>query len=179
MESERLAIELGHQLGIGVKVARPGPLVDFGNFEPPGRLGRRIGNIFVAVGTPRDSLPITQLSFAARALIWMLDSFDSAPETINLLDPQLPTKRMAIECLRRTNPDLTVVWLPMSVLAPLSWVASVVQKVASPGKPAMNVAKAFQSPKYDTSRIAAIASLMSPAKSAAPQTSGNGSARSR
>ena len=174
LESERLAIELGRKLGIAVKIVRPGPLVDFGNFEPPGRLGRRIGNFFVAVGIPGDSLAITQLSFAARVLSWMLDCFDAAPETVNLLDPDPPTKRVAIECLRRTNPDLTVVWLPMSVLAPLSWLASLAQKVASPRKPAMNVAKAFQSPRYDTSRITSIVSLMNPANSPPVQTSGNG-----
>jgi nucleoside-diphosphate-sugar epimerase len=173
LESERLAIELGRQLGIDVKIARPGPLVDFGNFEPPGRLGRRIGNFYVAVGTPGDRLPVTQLRFAARVLIWMLDCFDSAPQTINLLDPELPTKREAVECLRRRNPDLTVVWLPMSLLTTLSWVASLAQKVVWPGKPAMNVAKAFESPRYDTSRIAEVVSLMSPAKSASARTSRN------
>jgi hypothetical protein len=104
----------------------------------------------------------------------MLDCFDSAPETVNLLDPDPPTKRVAIECLRRTNPDLTVVWLPMSLLTPMSWLASLAQKVASPRKPAMNVAKAFQSPRYDTSRIAAIVSVMNPASAPSVQISGNG-----
>jgi nucleoside-diphosphate-sugar epimerase len=160
LESERVAAELGRTLGIGVKIARPGPLVDFGNFDPPGRLGRRIGNFFVAVGTPGDRLAITELRFAARVLIWMLDSFDSAPETLNLLNPDLPTKRQAIEHLRRKNPDLTVIWLPMALLTPLSWIAVLAQKVARPGRSAMNIAKAFESPKYDTSRISAVVSLM-------------------
>jgi predicted dehydrogenase/nucleoside-diphosphate-sugar epimerase len=170
LESERLALELGHQLGIGVKIARPGPLVDFGNFEPPGRLGRRIGNFFVAVGTPWDRLAITQTGFAARVLVWMVDCFDAAPETLNLLDPEPPTKRVAIECLRQKNPDLTVVWLPMAIIAPLSWLALLAQKVASPRKPAMNVAKAFASPRYDRTRIAEIVSRMSPASSASRQS---------
>src|SRR5450759_645359 len=67
----------------------------------------------------RDCACLAELRFAARVLIWMLDCFDTAPETLNLLDPDLPTKRDAIERLRRRNPDLTVVWLPMSLPAPL------------------------------------------------------------
>jgi nucleoside-diphosphate-sugar epimerase len=160
LESERLAVELGRTLGIGVKIARPGPLVDFVNFEAPGRLGRRIGNVFVAVGMPRDRLSMTEVGFAARVLIWMLDTFDSAPDKLNLLDPNPPTKRDAIERLRQKNPDLTVAWFPMSLLAPLSWFAVVAQKVARPQKSAMNIAKAFASAKYDTSRMKAIVSQM-------------------
>jgi predicted dehydrogenase/nucleoside-diphosphate-sugar epimerase len=171
LESERLAMELGGKLGVGVKVARPGPLVDFGNFEPPGRLGRRIGNFFVAVGTPGDRLPITELRFAARVLIWMLDCFDSAPAALNLLNPEPPTRREAIEHLRRRNPDLTVVWLPMWLLAPVSWVALLAQKVARPGRSAINIARAFESPRYDTSSIAKIVLLMGSANSARVQPS--------
>jgi predicted dehydrogenase/nucleoside-diphosphate-sugar epimerase len=170
LESERLAVELGHSLGIGVKIARPGPLVDFVNFEAPGRLGRRIGNVFVAVGMPRDRLSMTEVGFAARVLIWMLDSFDSAPDKLNLLDPNPPTKRDAIQRLRQKNPDLTVAWLPMSLLAPLSWLAVLVQKVARPRKSAMNIAKAFASPKYDTSRMKAVVSQMNRAALVSPQT---------
>jgi hypothetical protein len=153
-----------------VKIARPGPLVDFVNFEAPGRLGRRIGNVFVAVGMPRDRLSMTEVGFAARVLIWMLDSFDSAPDKLNLLDPNPPTKRDAIQRLRQKNPDLTVAWLPMSILAPLSWLAVVGQKVARPRKSAMNIAKAFASPKYDTSRMKAVVSQMKGATATSPQT---------
>ena len=170
LESERVAVELGSALGIGVKIARPGPLVDFANFEAPGRLGRRIGNVFVAVGIPRDRISMIEVGFAARVLIWMLDSFDSAPDKLNLLDPNSPTKRDAIQRLRVRNPDLTVAWLPMSVLAPLSWLALLLQKVARPRKSAMNIAKAFASPKYDTSRMKAVVSQMKGAAPVAPQT---------
>ena len=176
LESERLAIELGRTLGIGVKIARPGPLVDFVNFEAPGRLGRRIGNVFVAVGIPRDRLSMTEVGFAARVLIWMLDSFDSAPDKLNLLDPNTPTKRDAIQRLRRRNPDLTVAWLPMSLLAPVSWLAVLIQKVARPRKSAMNIAKAFASPNYDTSRMKVVVSQMKGATPLPPQATNSADA---
>jgi predicted dehydrogenase len=39
LESERLVRRLGPELGLAVKVVRPGALVDYAEFEPPGRLG--------------------------------------------------------------------------------------------------------------------------------------------
>jgi hypothetical protein len=48
----------------------------------------------------------------------------------------------------------------MSLLAPLSWLGVLVQKVARPRKSAMNIAKAFASPRYDTSRMKVVVSQM-------------------
>jgi predicted dehydrogenase/nucleoside-diphosphate-sugar epimerase len=160
LESERLATRLGKELGVGVKIARPGALVDYADFDPPGRLGKRLGNLFVGVGMPGDRLGTSDVHFSARALAWMLAHFDEAPEVINLLDPELPTKRQLIAALRRTNPDLSVVWLPMPVLVPLSWAAIVAQKLLRPGRPAINAAKVFAAQRYDTTRVAALARRM-------------------
>jgi lipopolysaccharide/colanic/teichoic acid biosynthesis glycosyltransferase/predicted dehydrogenase/nucleoside-diphosphate-sugar epimerase len=168
LESERLARRLGEELQLGVKIARPGPLVDACNFEPPGRLGRRIGNFFVAVGSPGDRLAMTDVAFAARTLVWMLDHFDSAPATLNLLDAELPTKREGVLRLRQRNPDVTVMWLPTVLLVALSWVASIAQKLIRPGKPALNVAKAFASPCYDTSCVRSLVASMSSAEPSRP-----------
>jgi hypothetical protein len=141
---------------VSLKIVRPGPLVDFSNFEAPGRLGKRVGNIFVAAGAQRDPLPITDVEFAARTIVWMVND-DSAPNEINLLNPELPTRREVVNVLRKSNPDLTVVWLPRPVLVPLSWLAVLLQKLIRPKRPAINVARAFASPRYDTSLIKSVA----------------------
>jgi hypothetical protein len=62
-----------------------------------------------------------------------------------------------VNVLRKSNPDLTVVWLPRPVLVPLSWLAVLVQKAMRPKRPAINVAKAFASPRYDTALIKSVA----------------------
>lgn len=157
LESERLAVRLAQELKLALKVVRPGALVDYADFDPPGRLGKRLGNLFVAVGWPSDRLGVADVSFSARTLAWMVREFDAAPDVLNLLDPELPTKRELLRQLRRTNPDLRVVWLPMPVLLPLSWGALLLQKVLRPGRPAINVAKVFAAQRYDTGRIAALA----------------------
>jgi nucleoside-diphosphate-sugar epimerase len=157
LESERRAVELGQELGLSVKVIRPGALVDYGDFDPPGRLGKRLGNLFVAVGSPSDRLGVVDVGFAGRFLAWMTDNWDTVPGPLNLLDPVSPTKRELLNCLRISNPDLVVVWLPSVLLVPLSWMAVLLQKLLRPGKPAINVAKVFSVLRYDTSAITRLA----------------------
>ena len=131
--------------------------MNYGDFDPPGRLGKRLGNFFVAVGSPSDKLGVVDVGFAGRFLAWMADSWDSVPSPLNLLDPVLPTKRELLDQLWKTNPDVTVIWLPTVVLIPLSWLTTVLQKMLRPGKPAINVAKVFSVLPYDTSVIAMLA----------------------
>jgi nucleoside-diphosphate-sugar epimerase len=157
LESERLAVQLGKELGVSVKVIRPGALVDYRDYDPPGRLGKRLGNFFVAVGAPGDRLGVVDVGFSGRFLAWMTDTWDSVPSPLNLLDPVSPSKRQLLDHLRKANPDLSVLWLPTVVLLPLSWLAILAQKVLRPGKPAINVAKVFSVMPYDTSTIARLA----------------------
>jgi predicted dehydrogenase/nucleoside-diphosphate-sugar epimerase len=157
LESERIARELGAELGLEVRVARPGAIIDGRNFDPPGKLGRRVGNIFVAVGSPRDTMGVVDVEFAARTLVWMAANFDTAPDSLNILSPQLPTKRSLLQQLRRSNPDLRVVWLPRPILHPLSWAALGAQKVLRPGRPATNVASVFGRQSFDTAAVARLA----------------------
>lgn len=158
LESERLATQLGRDLGISVRIVRPGAFVDYKNFDPPGLLGKRLGNLFVAVGSSRDRLGVVDVSFAGRFLVWMLENWDRVPSTLNLLDPTLPSKGQLLSQLRRGNPDLTVIWLPTPILVPLSWLATVAQKLVRPSKPAINVAKVFRVLNYDTSGISMLVS---------------------
>lgn len=162
LESERLAVLVGNELGLSVKVVRPGALVDYRDFDPPGRLGKRLGNIFVAVGSPSDRLGVVDVGFSGRFLAWTVDHWDDVPSPLNLLDPVSPTKRELLDHLRKANPDLTVIWLPSFVLIPLSWVAMLAQKLLRPGKPPINIAKVFSVLPYDTSLIAKLAPHIPP-----------------
>jgi predicted dehydrogenase/nucleoside-diphosphate-sugar epimerase len=157
IESERLAISRCRELGIGLCVVRPSALVDYRHFDPPGLLGKRVGNMFVAVGRPHHELGVVDVVFCGETLAWMARNFESSPRVINLFEPELPTKRELIAHLRKANPDLTVVWLVPAVLVPLSWFAFALQKIIRPGKPALSIAKLFARLAYDTSLIARLA----------------------
>lgn len=154
--SEQRALELGKELGVDVRIVRPSALVDYQAFEPPGRLGKRVGNVFVAVGSRRGPLGAVDVSFAGQVLTWMALRFDESPRVLNLLAPELPTRGALVTRLRRAHPEVSVVWLPAAVVVPLAWFGIVVQRVLRPRRPAMNVAKAFASQRYDSSLVASI-----------------------
>jgi predicted dehydrogenase/nucleoside-diphosphate-sugar epimerase len=157
IESEKLAMAQCRELGIDLRVVRPSALVDYRFFDPPGLLGRRLGNIFVAVGMPGHKLGVVDVVFSGQTIAWMVRHFDEAPHLLNLFEPELPTKRELLGRLRRMNPDLTVVWLYPIVLVPLSWFAFGLQKVLRPRSPALSIAKMFARLQYDTSRISGLA----------------------
>lgn len=154
LEQERLLLERATAAGIAVKIVRPGALVDYASFDPPGLLGKRVGNVFVAVGSSRETLGTSDVGFTARAMTWLAREFDTTPQVLHTFDPVLPTKGTLVERLRQTNPDLTVVWLPRVLLHPLSWLAIALQKALRPTKPALSVAKIFIRQRFDTRRIA-------------------------
>jgi hypothetical protein len=135
-----------------VKVVRPPALVDYRSFEAPGKLGRTIGNLSVVVGAPGESLAVADVGFTGKTIAWIARNFDEAPGTLNLLPPELPSRRELVDRLRRTNPDLRVIWLPRLALHPLSWVARGAQRLLRPGKPAIDVAKVFAPQHYDNAR---------------------------
>jgi len=156
LASERLALQEGERLGVSVRVVRPSALVDLATFDPPGRLGKRLGGLFVAVGSPRERLPIIDLQFAAQALTWTARNFEASPPVLNLVAPDLPTKRELIERLRRANPGISVVRLPNPMLAVLNVGALVVQKLLRPRRPATSLTRVFAVERYDTRLIASL-----------------------
>lgn len=170
LESERKVVELGRELGIGVRVVRPGAIVDFKAFDPPGRLGKRLGNFFVAVGSPGDRLGVVDLDFTAETLAWTALYFDESPPVLNLIAPEPPTKRSLLLALRKTDPDLKVIWLPRLILIPLSAGLIVLQKLLRPQKPAMNVARVFAVTPADTTLVASLESRIRAEAGTAPQS---------
>jgi hypothetical protein len=144
-------------LGIELRIVRPSALVDYRFFDPPGLLGRRLGNIFVAVGMPGDKLGVVDVVFSGQTLAWIVRHFDEAPAVLNLFEPELPSKKELIGRVRTLNPDLTVVWLYPVILKPLSWAAFALQKVLRPRSPALNVAKMFARLLYVNSLIRTLA----------------------
>jgi predicted dehydrogenase/nucleoside-diphosphate-sugar epimerase len=149
-ESEKRAAELGKQLSIDVKIVRPGPIVDFERFDPPGRLGRRVGPLFVAVGAPDEVVPLVDLRFAAEALAWIAANFKETPDMLNLLSPDLPTRRELTRRLKDSLAGVKAAWLPRALLNPLSWSATGAQRLLKPKRQPTDIAKAFSSPAYDT-----------------------------
>lgn len=149
-ESEILARKLGADLGLGVKVIRPGPLVDYAAFHPPGRLGRELGPWFVAIGPKHGALSVCDVTTTAQVVRSYLEDFEAAPPVLNLVEAPPPERTELLARYLRDRADLSVFWIPAWLLRAVSGVAKVGQRVMGSKQP-VDVAAAFASERYDTS----------------------------
>ena len=172
-ESEQLAARLGAERGLAVRVIRLGPLVDYAQFEPPGRLGRELGPVFVAVGGKRSALSVCDIRTAGRVIRNYLQAWDEAPPVVNLVESPAPTRRDLVSRLRAQRSDLRVFWLPAWLLRLASGPLKLVQRFALGSKQPIDIAAAFASERYRTDLAGAVIGRAGPTvvqDSASPRT---------
>ena len=155
-ESEVVASRLGEELNIPVRIVRPGPLVDYSAYHPPGRLGRELGPVFVAIGPKRGALSVCDVSTAARVVRSYLQNFDAAPPVLNLVEAPAPTRAELLHRYRQDRPDLGAFWFPAWLLRSLSGPLKLLQRVALGSKQPVDVAAAFAGERYDTALAARV-----------------------
>jgi nucleoside-diphosphate-sugar epimerase len=151
-EAERDVLERGPALGLDIRVIRPGPLVDFDAYTPPGRLGRELGPVFVAIGPRNNRLSLCAVRTAAEVVRAGAADFDLLPPILNLVEPDAPTRDDLLQRWLRMRPDLGAMWVPGWVLAVLSPVAMLAQRILRPKATPVDVAAAFASERYDTTQ---------------------------
>jgi predicted dehydrogenase/nucleoside-diphosphate-sugar epimerase len=148
-EAEANAIERARAGDIDVRTIRLGPLVDFEDYTPPGRLGREVVRLFVAMGTRGSELSVCDVRTASAVIRHYAGDFDATPPVLNLLEVPATTRGALAEKLRATRPDLRFFWMPFFVLKGLSWFAIGLQKLLKPGRPALDLYAAFKAERYD------------------------------
>lgn len=148
--AERLATERAGAGAIELRTIRLGPLVDLEAYAPPGRLGREVARLFVAMGLPSSKLAICGVGTAAAALRYAAEHFEDMPPIVNLLESPTLARRDLVRRLRRARPDLKVLWMPFPMLWLLSVAMTVAQKLLRPRRPALNLYAAFKSESYDS-----------------------------
>jgi predicted dehydrogenase/nucleoside-diphosphate-sugar epimerase len=149
-ESERLATVLSQELGIQLRIIRPGPLVDYTSFEPPGRLGREIGSLFVYVGSKSSKLSLCSIQTAAEVIRKYVENFDQMPLVLNLVEPDSPTRAELVSLVLEVRPDLKSMRIPSGFLLALSPALKLVQRLLRPGTKPLDIYAAFSSEKYNT-----------------------------
>jgi predicted dehydrogenase/nucleoside-diphosphate-sugar epimerase len=118
--AERLVMADGPALGIESRIIRPGALVDWGNPDPPGVLGRRLfGRWHLGFGRPGLPLPVCEVGRAATVVAWSAAQFDEAPSLLNVIDPAFATRRLLLEEFARHGWRGRMVWMPVSLFAVL------------------------------------------------------------
>ncbi|HEU5134571.1 MAG TPA: Gfo/Idh/MocA family oxidoreductase [Steroidobacteraceae bacterium] len=149
-EAEVEAIRRASAGEIEIRTIRLGPLVDFNEYTPPGRLGREVVRLFVAMGSRGNELSVCDVRTAAQVVRHYAGHFEAAPAMVNLLEVPATRRGDLADRLRATRPDLKFFWMPFFVLRTLSWFAIGLQKLLKPGRPALNLYAAFKSERYDS-----------------------------
>ena len=160
LTAERIAADAGRTHGVDVRIVRPGPLVDNNAFDPPGKLGRAIGRVFVAVGSAGATIPICDVVRAGRLVAWTATHFEAARTVVHAIDPTPSTRRRLVARVRETAPGVRVIWFPAPLLAVASWGAVVAQKMLRPRKSAISLQAAFNAPRCKTEGVRAVLDAM-------------------
>ncbi len=155
-EAEREVTQSAQRLGVQVRIIRPGPLVDFANFEPPGRLGRDLGPLFVAIGPRRGALSVCDVQTAAEVIHATIADMEAAPPVLNLVEPQAPTREELLAKFLARRPDLKAVWFPAWLLSILSPCLILAQRLFLGSKQPIDIAAAFASERYNTALAAQV-----------------------
>jgi len=161
-EAERMAMEAARAGEIEVRTVRLGPLVDFDRFAAPGRLGREVARLFVAMGRPSSRLGVCGVADAAAVLCCYARAFDTFPSIVNLLQVPAPTRQELANRLRQARPDLHLIWLPFWILRGLSMTFSLAQRLLRPSSSPLDLYAAFAAESYSSElagRVFAAANL--------------------
>lgn len=148
-EAERAVTESASGLGMQVRIIRPGPLVDYAEFEAPGRLGRELGPLYVAIGPRKGALSVCDVNMAAQVIRETVADIDGVPPVLNLVEPQAPTREALVARLLQRRPDLRAVWFPAWLLNLVSPLLILIQRLLLGSKNPIDIAAAFASERYD------------------------------
>jgi len=149
LESEKIASSFGTKGGVEVRVIRPGALVDYTDFDAPGRLGREVGPLFVCIGGKNSRIGLCDVHKAAEVIRAYVEDFDNMPSTLNLIEPDGPTHAELLSRLLSKRPDLKVVYFPILLLRLMSPALKLLQKILRPGNRPIDVYAVFAPEKYD------------------------------
>lgn len=147
--AELAAVQLAKAGQLDLRTIRLGPLVDYDNYSPPGRLGREVARLFVGMGNRRVPLSICSVGTAALVIRSYADHFDAVPHMVNLLEVPEPNRGELADRLKTDRPDLKFIWLPFPVLWILGAMLKFGLRILRPKAKALDLYAAFKSESYD------------------------------
>ena len=163
-ESERYIGNSAKRLGVDVRIIRLGPLVDFNDYTPPGRLGREVGRRFVCMGSRGEKLSVCDIETATKVIRHYVERFDESPPILNLVEPDAPSRKELFEKLQKVRPDLRPIFVPGLFVKAISPPLKLLQKILMPGKKPIDIYSAFSSEKYRTDLAEKVISLADSAR---------------
>jgi len=161
-ESERLLGNIAKGSGVDVRIIRLGPLVDFNDYAPPGRLGREVGRRFICMGNRGEKLSVCDIETAAKVIRFYVERFEESPPILNLVEPDAPSRKELFEKLKKIRPDLSAVYVPGFLVKSISPPMKLLQKILMPGRKPIDIYSAFSSENYGIDLARKVISLADP-----------------
>jgi predicted dehydrogenase/nucleoside-diphosphate-sugar epimerase len=161
-ESERLLGKFAKGLGVDVRIIRLGPLVDFNDYAPPGRLGREVGRLFVCMGNRREKLSVCDIETAANVIRYYVERFEESPPILNLVEPDAPSRKELFEKMKKIRPDLRPIFVPGFLVKSISPPMKLLQNILMPGRKPIDIYSAFSPENYRTDLANKVISLADP-----------------
>lgn len=152
-QAEEVIHKMSSELGVEAKIIRLGPLVDFQKFEAPGRLGREVGTYFVVMGSKKSRLSICNVHTACTAIESYLSDYESAPDVLNLVEPESLSRQGLVAILLKERKDLKAVYIPVFLINLGSYALKGLQKIFFPTRKPLDIAAAFASEHYNTDLV--------------------------
>jgi predicted dehydrogenase/nucleoside-diphosphate-sugar epimerase len=149
-QSEEIVGNMSKQLGLDAKIIRLGPLVDFNNFDAPGRLGREVGSYFIVMGSKKSRLSVCDVQTVAKVVRYYLADYQSAPLVLNLIEPGALQRKDLIEKLFKKRKDLKALYVPSMAISVMSVALYGLQRVFLRSRKPLDIAAAFSSEQYKT-----------------------------
>jgi predicted dehydrogenase/nucleoside-diphosphate-sugar epimerase len=171
--AEQLVAEAHARQEVVARIVRPAALIDWEDLvDLPGLLGRRLfGQWYLGLGRPGLPFAACEVGQAGAAIAWIAARFDAAPPVVNLMDPDIATRRGLLEQFQKRGWQGRVVWVPIGMLAGLVTVMGRVMALAGRGSAQrMSVWSILRPRRYDPSVAAGVlaASASTPAPDPAP-----------
>jgi len=136
-EAERIVRAEAADLGIDVKIVRPGALVDWRAPDLPGLVGRRLfGHWHLGFGRPGLPIPVCDVRVAAAITAWYADHFEDTEPVLHIIDDAIPTRGHLLTRLRHSGWEGRMCWVPISLFTALVHTARGLIALATRRRPA-------------------------------------------
>lgn len=157
LESDRLALNYHHELGLPVTVVRLGILYGPGAARSAGRGLAQVGPLRLIVGSGANILPYTFVDNAVDAILLAAIQPAAIGQAYNIVDePQVTMRECALESAHATGESLRLIPLPALVLSGLArYLERQSQRKASSVPPKLTryvVRSAVRNIRYDTTK---------------------------
>ena len=138
--------------GVEARIIRPAALIDLSEPELPGLVGRRLfGRWHLGFGRPALPIAVCDVDRCAAVIAWCAIRFDQAPPVVNLVDPEITSRRDLLRAFRAKGWRGRMVWVPIGGIAAAYALVRSVMSIKGGASDKLAVWSILRPQRYDVS----------------------------